>query len=166
MGRLTLKDRGVFHLLTATMRGHRPPGESLTEATCLIHTPRCIYALDEDGICTEVVPTTPGPVRDAQRCRGAQYVACLDMRTEEGLIAEPRVGARALFVGRGTGLRMALIKTATITRVERPEPEPFTRRNLCSPGKDAPPRPPKARARIPSVPVPAGLLELLRSERN
>jgi hypothetical protein len=86
------------------------------------------------------------------------------MRTEDGLVAEPRVGARALFVGRGTGLRMALIKTATLTRVERPERGPFSRRDLVP--DSAVPRPRGPVAQIPHVPVPEGILELLRAERS
>ena len=51
------------------------------------------------------------------RCVGAQYAACLDLSSDEGLIPDPRVGCHALFIGRGTGARMALVKTPPLTQV-------------------------------------------------
>ena len=51
------------------------------------------------------------------RCVGAQYAASLQPNTTHGLVADPAPGAHALFIGKGTGMRMALIKTPPITRV-------------------------------------------------
>ena len=170
MGRLskTLKDRGVYEILTTTMRGHQRPDVGAAGATWFIHTARCTYALDDDGFCREVIPAGDGPLRDVHRCHGAQFVACLDMRTDQGLVAEPRVGARALFVGRGTGLRMALIKTAEITAVEQQQGRRVRSHHLRATQAglatiDIIPRPSTARASIPNVPVPQDLLDLLRS---
>ena len=117
MGCSDLKQRGTFDIITQTLKGHKRP-DLVTEASCFIFTAGCIYALDEEGFCREVIPlglTLPAGV---SRCRGAQYVACLDKTTSTGLVPEPRPGARALFVGRGTGQKMALLRTGTITTVE------------------------------------------------
>lgn len=119
-----LKKRGVHQLLRTTLRGHKRPDLAVDSATLLVHTTNCTYALDDDGICRDViaVAATPGVEaivpRGAARCRGAQYVACLDMRSDDGLVGEPRVGGALLFVGKGTGTRMALLKTARVVKVE------------------------------------------------
>jgi hypothetical protein len=112
-----LRDRGIHRLLTATMQGHRKPDLGGAQATFFIHTQSCIYALDEDGICRYVVSADGSKLDHVDRCHGAQYVASLDPRTEQCLVADPTAGAHALFVGPGTGQRTALMKTTAITRV-------------------------------------------------
>ncbi|MEZ4439543.1 MAG: hypothetical protein R3B72_10670 [Polyangiaceae bacterium] len=110
------------------MRGHRAPELGGDGATCLIHTQSCIYALDDDGYCLDVI-SLGAPLSAAMtRVKGAQYVASLEAYSAEGLVPNPRAGVRALFVGRGTGKKQALLRTGVITRVdfresERAEPE-------------------------------------------
>ena len=58
-----LKRRGTHDLITRTVRGHKRP-DAVTEASVFIFTDGCIYALDEDGFCLEIIsagtPRTPG----------------------------------------------------------------------------------------------------------
>ena len=53
----------------------------------------------------------------ADRCVGAQFLACLDLRAEGGLVGDMRVGGAALFV-RAEGSRMVMLRTLPIERVE------------------------------------------------
>lgn len=104
--------------LRATVHGHKRPDIVLDNPICFIHTEAAIFAIDEDGVCCYVTSLTGTVPRNANRCRGAEYVACLDLSSEEGLVADPRVGATGLFVGRGASQKMALLRTGPITRVE------------------------------------------------
>jgi hypothetical protein len=106
-----------MELLTATLQGHKRPDFLGAEAKVFIHTQSCIYALDEEGICRYVIGIDGSEVQGFDRCRGAQYVASLDPRTGQLLVADPRPGAHALFVARSTGWRAALLKTPAITRI-------------------------------------------------
>ena len=112
-----LRDRGIPELFTATLQGHKRPDFLGAEAKVFIHTESCIYALDEEGTCRYVIGVDGSEVQGFDRCRGAQYVASLDPRTEQLLVADPRPGAHALFVARSTGWRAALLKTPAITRI-------------------------------------------------
>lgn len=109
-----LRQRGVYDVMTSTLQGHDAPAAvRAAEAgeTCILRTDGCEYVLDDEGICRQV---TGGN----ERCVGAQYVASLDPDADGFLSAEPKPGTYALFVGRGTGLRMALLKTAQLISVE------------------------------------------------
>ncbi len=113
-----LKRRGTHDLITRTVRGHKRP-DALTEASVFIFTDGCIYALDDDGFCLEILPLQQTLPEGVTRCLGAQYVACLmESGAQAGLAGQPTKGGRALFVGRGTGQKMALLRTGPITSVE------------------------------------------------
>jgi hypothetical protein len=107
-----------FDHIRSTMRGHQRPDIAVGEAVCSIHTEIATYGLDGEGYCIYVVAPDGTSPPGAIRCRGAQYVACFDRTSAEGITAEIRVGARALFVGRGSGTRLALLRTGPILRVE------------------------------------------------
>jgi hypothetical protein len=104
--------------LRATVTGHKRPDIVTAKPICFIHTDAAIFAIDEDGVCCYVTSATGEVPRNANRCRGAEYVACLDLTTSEGLVADPRIGATGLFVGRGASQKSALLRTGPITRVE------------------------------------------------
>lgn len=113
-----LKQRGTYDLITRTVRGHKRPA-AVTEASVFIFTGGCIYALDDDGFCLEILPLQQTLPEGVMRCLGGQYVACLmESGAEAGLLPQPTPGGRALFVGRGTGQKMALLRTGAITSVE------------------------------------------------
>jgi hypothetical protein len=114
----SLKQRGVHQLFRTTLQGHKRPDLAIDHATFLLHTTTCTYALDDEGICRDIISKGERLPRGVERCRGAQYVACLFRDSDDGMVGDPRVGGRALFVGRGTGLRMALLKTGRITGIE------------------------------------------------
>jgi hypothetical protein len=85
--------------------------------TYAVHTATCSYLLDEDGICRwALAPGGPAPPA-AERCVGAQFVACLDLHSEGGLVGELRIGGSALFVRREGG-RFVLLRTLPIVNVE------------------------------------------------
>ena len=85
--------------------------------TYAVHTATCSYLLDDDGICRwALAPGGPAPPA-AERCVGAQFVACLDLHSEGGLVGELRIGGSALFVRREGG-RFVLLRTLPITNVE------------------------------------------------
>ncbi len=85
--------------------------------TYAVHTATCTYLLDEDGICrwTESHPGAAPP--GVERCVGAQFVACLDLYSEGGLVGELRVGASALLAREEDG-RFVLLRTLPIVDVE------------------------------------------------
>lgn len=89
----------------------------MSEMTYAVHTATCTYLLDEDGICrwthAPIGVAPPG----AERCVGAQFVACLDPRSEGGLVGELCIGAAALFVRQEEG-RFVLLRTLPIENVE------------------------------------------------
>jgi hypothetical protein len=85
--------------------------------TYAVHTATCTYLLDEDGVCRSAVAPGGPPPPAAERCVGAQFVACLDRSAEGGLVGELRQGAAALFV-RQEGRRFALLRTLPIVHVE------------------------------------------------
>lgn len=104
--------------LRATATGHKRPDIVAANPVCFIHTEAAIFAIDEDGVCCYVTSVTGAVPRNANRCRGAEYVACLDLASEDGLVADPRIGGTGLFVGRGASQKMALLRTGPITRVQ------------------------------------------------
>jgi hypothetical protein len=114
----TLRQCGVH---TALFPSEEAPPRA--EMACVIHTARCSYGLDEDGFCRELI-IHGDESASVDRCLGAQYVASLDRRADEGLVADPRVGAHALFVARGGSERVALIKAGLITGVDHPGDRP------------------------------------------
>jgi hypothetical protein len=87
----------------------------MPDMTYAVHTAACTYLLDDDGVCRAITITPPPP--GSERCIGAQFVACLDMRTEGGLVGELRAGAAALFAASHEG-RFVLLRTQPIARVE------------------------------------------------
>ena len=93
----------------------------VSDMTYAVHTATCCYLLDDEGICRWALgPGGPAPP-PADRCVGAQFVACLDLQAEGGLVGELRLGAAALFVRREGG-RFALLRTLPITHVELSPP--------------------------------------------
>jgi len=82
-----------------------------------VHTGTCTYLLDDDGVCRWTQSPTGQPVPGAERCLGAQFVACLDLSAPGGLVGELRVGAAALFA-RLEGGRFVLLRTPPLANVE------------------------------------------------
>lgn len=86
-----------------------------------VHTRKCTYLLDEQGVCRWAV-FPGGRVAPATDCAvGAQFVACLDLGAEGGLLGELSVGASALFAREEDG-RLVLLRTLPIVHVERRTP--------------------------------------------
>jgi hypothetical protein len=82
-----------------------------------VHTTTCSYLLDDDGVCQWIVSSQGVVPAHVLQAVGAQFVACLDLSTDGGLIGELRVGAMALLV-RHEGDRMVLLRTAAIQNVD------------------------------------------------
>lgn len=97
-----------------------PPNYEMAYA---VHTQACTYLLDEDGVCRWIVSQQGVVPAHVRQCIGAQFVACLDLSVEGGLVGELRVGARALFV-RHTGDNMVLLRTGEINHVDDRRAEP------------------------------------------
>src|SRR5512140_2874385 len=89
----------------------------MSDLTYAVHTATCMYLLDEEGICRWVFAASGRAARDADRAVGAQFVACLDLSVDGGLVGELRVGAAALFFREIEG-RYVLMRTPVIDRVE------------------------------------------------
>ncbi len=87
----------------------------MPEMVYAVHTRTCTYLLDDDGVCGWVLSPSGDQTQD--RCIGAQFVACLDLREHGGLVGELRVGASGLFA-RQEGGRLVLLKTSVIEHVE------------------------------------------------
>jgi len=88
------------------------------EMAYAVHTRTCTYLLDEEGVCRWIVSpegVVPSHVRQAI---GAQFVACLDLTVEGGLVGDLRIGGMALFVRHSDPTRMVLMRTAPIMRVD------------------------------------------------
>ncbi len=88
------------------------------EMAYAVHTRTCTYLLDEDGVCRWVVSpegVVPSHIRQAI---GAQFVACLDLTVEGGLVGDLRAGGMALFVRHAEPDRMVLLRTAPIQHVD------------------------------------------------
>jgi len=101
-----------------------------------VHTATCTYLLDDDGVCRWVVSPQGLVPAHVQQCIGAQFVACLDVSVDGGLVGELQVGARALFVRHGSE-GMMLMRTGPIQHVD-------DRREDKSSGGAHPSRPPPA----------------------
>jgi hypothetical protein len=85
-----------------------------------VHTDTCTYVLDDEGICRWIMARQGAVPPHVQQCVGAQFVACLDLSSEGGLIGELRRGAMGLFVRTTAEGRMMLLRTAPIMRVDVP----------------------------------------------
>jgi len=97
-----------------------------------VHTKACTYLLSDDGVCRWIV-SQQGVVSDhVRQCIGAQFVACLDLTAEGGLVGELSVGGRALFV-RQDDERLVLLRTGPIEHVDD------RRQQETRPRDDAPP---------------------------
>jgi hypothetical protein len=126
---------------------------TVSDMTYAVHTATCTYMLDEDGVCRwthaplGVVP--PG----SARCVGAQFVACLDLSAEGGLVGELRLEAAALFV-RQEGDRLVLLRTLPIEAVEI-RPAVPSARPAADPHSFAE-TPIMAQAPFPAFPFPEG----------
>jgi len=96
----------------------------MSDIAYAVHTATCTYLLDEDGICRWTQARAGGPPPPgADRCVGAQFVACLDVRSEGGLVGDMRTGGALLFVRSEDG-RMVMLRTLPIERVDvRAAPE-------------------------------------------
>jgi len=82
-------------------------------------TEPCVYGLDEDGVCREVVPRTGASEQDiatANRCLGAQYVAALDGKADGFLTQLPKQGARLLFARTNDDGRIVLVRSSEVVR--------------------------------------------------
>lgn len=88
-----------------------------SEMAYAVHTKTCTYLLDEDGVCRWVISPRGVVPSHVQKCIGAQFVAGLDLRVEDGLIGGLVIGSRALFV-RHTGTHMILLRTGVIEHVD------------------------------------------------
>jgi hypothetical protein len=89
----------------------------LQELAYAVHTATCTYLLDEDGVCQWIVSPQGAVPSHVQQAVGAQFVACLDMTAEGGLLGELKAGAMALLVRRHED-RMVLLRTAPIQHVD------------------------------------------------
>jgi hypothetical protein len=85
--------------------------------TYAVHTATCTYLLDDEGVCLWALAPGGPPPPGAERCVGAQFVACLDVTAAGGLVGEIRPGATLLFVRREGG-RFVLLRTLPILHVE------------------------------------------------
>ena len=94
------------------------PGETPSEMAYAVHTHTCTYVLDQDGTCRWIVARQGAVPAHVKQCMGAQFVACLDLETEGGLVPDLRPGAMGLFVRVSDQGRMVLLRTAPILRVE------------------------------------------------
>ncbi len=82
-----------------------------------VHTSACTYLLSDDGVCRWIV-AKQGVVSDhVRQAIGAQFVACLDLRVEGGLVGELAVGGRALFV-RQDDERLVMLRTGLVEHVD------------------------------------------------
>lgn len=90
----------------------------MSDIAYAVHTATCTYLLDEDGICRWTQARAGGPPPPgADCCVGAQFVACLDMRSEGGLVGDMRPGGALLFV-RSEDSRMVMLRTLPIDCVD------------------------------------------------
>ncbi len=97
-----------------------------------VHTKACTYLLSDDGVCRWIV-SQQGVVSDhVRQCIGAQFVACLDLAVDGGLVGGLSVGGRALFV-RHDDARLVLLRTGPIEHVDD------RRQQEIRPPDDAPP---------------------------
>lgn len=104
------------------------------EMAYAVHTHTCTYLLDDAGVCRWIVAARGAVPSHIQRCIGAQFVACLDLAHEGGLIGELCAGARALFVGRGAD-HMLLLRTGEILSVDdRRDPQGVLHHSPARPG--------------------------------
>jgi hypothetical protein len=95
----------------------------MSDVAYAVHTSTCTYLLDEDGVCRWVMSPTGTIPADGQRCVGAQFVACLDLRVVGGLVGELLLGASVLFVRRDEEAgRLVLLRTSPIENVEFRKP--------------------------------------------
>jgi len=83
-----------------------------------VHTVTCTYLLDELGVCHWIVARHGAVPPHVRQCVGAQFVACLDLSAEGGLVAQLRPGAMALFVRTTEDGRLVLLRTAPIQRLD------------------------------------------------
>jgi len=88
-----------------------------SEMAYAVQTKTCTYLLDEDGVCRWVMAPQGVVPAHIRKCIGAQFVAGLDLRVEDGLTGALCVGSRALFV-RHTGTHMILLRTGVIEHVD------------------------------------------------
>src|SRR4030095_10526701 len=95
----------------------RLPDEPEPEMAYAVHTRTCTYLLDHTGVCRWVVSVRGAVPQHIRQCIGAQFVACLDLEVDGGLVPELRPGSRALLV-RHTPDRMVLLRPGNILQVD------------------------------------------------
>jgi hypothetical protein len=87
------------------------------------HTETCTLLLDAEGVCRSVLAVSTGgrsdgrPARipsSAEKCIGAQYVACLDLREAGGMASLPKPGAQMLFARTEANGRITLVRSAPV----------------------------------------------------
>jgi hypothetical protein len=116
------------------------PSSQGNEMAYAVHTATCTYLLDEDGICKWIVAQQGIVPQHVRQCIGAQFVACVDVTVEGGLVGQLRPGARALFV-QNAGDRMIMMRTGPIQHVDD--------RRVAAFDENTPP-PPAAALRAPA----------------
>jgi hypothetical protein len=95
-----------------------PPDAARPSMAHAAHTRTCSYLLDERGVCRWIVSRQGAVPSHVNQCVGAQFVACLDLATQGGLVGDLRAGAMALFVRNSEPGRMVLLRTAPIESVD------------------------------------------------
>lgn len=83
-----------------------------------VHTRTCSYLLDDSGVCRWIVAKQGAVPPHVNQCVGAQFVACLDLAAQGGLVGSLRPGAMGLFVRNSEPGRMVLLRTAPIESVD------------------------------------------------
>lgn len=89
----------------------------MSDMAYAVHTGACTYLLDGEGVCRWVLSPAGSTPPGSERCVGAQFVACLDLRVAGGLVGELQIGAAALFARVERG-RFVLLRTPPIEHVE------------------------------------------------
>lgn len=95
----------------------------MSDVAYAVYTTTCTYLLDEEGVCRWVMAPSGTVPPEADRCVGAQFVGCLDLRVVGGLVGELLVGAHMLFSRYDDDAgRLILLRTTTIDNVEFRKP--------------------------------------------
>jgi hypothetical protein len=95
----------------------------MADVAYAVYTTTCTYLLDEEGVCRWVMAPSGTVPPEADRCVGAQFVGCLDLRVVGGLVGELLVGAHMLFARYDDDAgRLILLRTTSIDNVEFRKP--------------------------------------------
>ena len=95
----------------------------MSDVAYAVYTTTCTYLLDDEGVCRWVMAPSGTVPPEADRCVGAQFVGCLDLRVVGGLVGELLVGAHMLFARYDDEAgRLILLRTTSIDNVEFRKP--------------------------------------------